>query len=70
MRSVSLGVDVAQIVMRDELERLRKEIQEYYATKEELAKQETRHIKWMVGFLLGSAAFATTLAVFIQRLIR
>ena len=69
MSSVSLEVDITQIVVRDELERLHQELQDHYATKEDLAKLETRLIKWMVGVLLGSAAVATTLAIFIQRLI-
>ena len=69
MKSVSLEVDIAQIVMRDELERLRKEIQDHYATKEDLAKLETRLIKWIVAMMLGSAGLATTLAIFILRLI-
>ena len=69
MSSVSLEVDITQIVVRDQLERLHQELQDHYATKEDLAKLETRLIKWMVGVLLGSAAVATTLAIFIQRLI-
>ena len=69
MSLVSLEVDITQIVVRDELERLHQELQDHYATKEDLAKLETRLIKWMVGVLLGSAAVATTLAIFIQRLI-
>lgn len=51
---------------------LREEIQvqlRHYATKSDLAELETRLIKWMIGMMLGSVTMATTLAIFIQRLI-
>lgn len=69
MSSASLEVDITQFVIRSELERLRQELKDHYATKEDLAKLETRLVKWMVGMMLGSAGLATTLALFILRLI-
>ena len=47
---------------------LREELK-HYATKEDLAHLETRLVKWMIGMMLSSVAIATTLAVFIQRLV-
>ena len=69
MGRVSLDVDITQIVIRNEFDRLRQEIQAHYATKEDLAKLETRLVKWIVGMMLGSAGLAATLAIFLQRLI-
>ena len=69
MGKVSLDVDITQIVIRNEFDRLGQELQDHYATKEDLAKLETRLVKWIIGMMLGSAGLATTLAIFIQRLI-
>ncbi len=35
----------------------------------EISKIEPRIIKWMIGMVLSSVTIATTLAIFIQRLI-
>ena len=69
MGKVSLDVDITQIVIRNEFDRLRQEIQDHYATKEDLAKLETRLVKWIVGMMIASAGLAATLAIFLQRLI-
>ena len=69
MGKVSLDIDITQIVIRNEFDRLRQELQDHYATKEDLAKLEARLVKWIIGMMLGSAGLATTLAIFIQRLI-
>ena len=65
--------------LREEMTALREEmggILQHYATKTdvaelrvELAEVKTDLIKWMVGLMLSSVAIATTMAIFIQRLI-
>lgn len=50
---------------RDEFHR---ELQ-HYATKADLAEMKTDLIKWMVGLMLGSIAAASTIALFMQRLL-
>jgi hypothetical protein len=37
--------------------------------KTDIAKLETRLIKWMIGLMVASIAVASTVALFIQRLI-
>ena len=37
--------------------------------KAEVAQSESRIIKWMIGMMVASVAVASTLALFIQRLI-
>ena len=39
------------------------------AVKTDIAKLETRLIKWIIGLMVASIAVASTLALFIQRLI-
>ena len=39
------------------------------AVKTDIAKLETRLIKWIIGLMVASIAVASTLAIFIQRLI-
>ena len=60
---------VTRTELREELQILRDEMREYYATKQDLAELETRLIKWMVGLMVASSAVATSLALLIQRLI-
>lgn len=65
--------------LREEMTALREEMRgilQHYATKAdvaelrvELAEVKTDLIKWMVGLMLSSVAIATTMAIFIQRLI-
>lgn len=69
MGTVSLEADITQFVIRNEFDRLRQELRDHYATKEDLAKLETRLVKWIIGMMLGSAGLAATLAIFVQRLI-
>ena len=38
-----------------------------FATKEDLARLETRLVKWMVGLMLGAAMLATAFATLIER---
>ena len=47
---------------------LRKE-HEHYATKEDLAKLETRLIKWMVGQMMAAIVAASSVAVVIQQVL-
>ena len=47
---------------------LRKEL-EHYATKEDLAKLETRLIKWMVGQMMAAIVAASSVAVVIQQVL-
>ena len=42
---------------------------EIAAVKTDIAKLETRLIKWIIGLMVASIAVASTLALFIQRLI-
>ena len=39
-----------------------------FATKEDLARLETRLVKWMMGLMLGAAMLATAFATLIERL--
>lgn len=47
---------------------LREELQ-HYATKADMARMETRLVKWMVGIMFGAAALSTSIALVIQRLV-
>ena len=42
---------------------------EHYATKEDLAKLETRLIKWMVGQMMAAIVAASSVAVVIQQVL-
>ena len=60
---------VEQPITRSEL---REELERYlshYATKEDLAKLETRLTRWMVGVLIGSTIAASSVAVLMQSLV-
>ena len=48
---------------------LRREFREYYATKEDLAKLETRLIKWIVGQMIAAIVAASAVAVVIQQIL-
>ena len=41
---------------------------EHLSTKEDLARLETRLIKWIIGIMIGSIAIASTFALLIERL--
>ena len=67
---------ITRYEFREEIQALKDDLREeiqvqlrHYATKSDLAELETRLIKWMIGMMLGSVTMATTLAIFIQRLI-
>ena len=47
---------------------LRQELQ-HYATKEDLAKLETRLIKWIVGQMIAAIVAASAVAVVIQQVL-
>ena len=55
--------------LRMELDDLRREFREHYATKEDLAKLETRLIKWIVGQMLAAIVAASAVAVVIQQIL-
>ncbi len=58
--------------LREELEnhfKLYENQLQHYATKEDLAKLETRLTRWMVGILIGSSIAATSIAVLVQSLV-
>ena len=42
---------------------------EHLATKADLANLNADLLKWIVGMMISSVALATTVAIFIQRLI-
>ncbi len=42
---------------------------EHLATKADLAELKVELIKWMVGLMVGSVAVASSIALFVQRLI-
>ena len=39
----------------------------HYATKEDLAKMETRLVKWMIGLVVAAAGVGSTVTLVIQR---
>lgn len=55
--------------LRMELDDLRREFREHYATKEDLAKLETRLIKWIVGQMLAAIVAASAVAVVVQQIL-
>ena len=48
---------------------LRREFREHYATKEDLAKLETRLIKWIVGQMIAAIVAASAVAVVVQQIL-
>ena len=56
---------ITRLELREELENHLR----HYATKEDLAKLETRLTRWMVGILIGSSIAATSIAVLVQSLV-
>ena len=59
---------VTRSELRTELDDLRREFREHYATKEDLAKLETRLTKWIVGQMFAAIAAASAVAVVIQQI--
>ena len=62
-------VSVEQPITRSELREELEHHLSHYATKEDLAKLETRLTRWMVGVLIGSTIAASSVAVLMQSLI-
>ena len=50
-----------------EMQTLRDELREHYATKADLSALETRLIKWMVGQMIAAIVAASSIALLIQR---
>ena len=55
----------AEYLTKDEF---RREMRRY-VTKADLARMETRLVKWIIGAMLASAGIAATAALVVQRLV-
>ena len=55
--------------LREELNALRTEFREHYATKADLAEMKVELIKWMIGLMVGATTLAASIAVLVQRII-
>ena len=52
--------------LREELALFRDEIRTHYATKADLSELETRLIRWMIGLMVGSSLWPSSIAVPVQ----